>query len=84
MPSADWYRRKADECVALAKGATINKERARHWAVAEHYMQLSMDELKDAEASKPIHAFGARRKSDAAPVGRNEPRLRQGSRQPDA
>ena len=32
MPTADWYRRKAEESVSLAKTAIINEERARHYA----------------------------------------------------
>jgi hypothetical protein len=45
MPTADWYRRKADECISLAKAAILNRERAGHYALAEHYMRLAMDEL---------------------------------------
>lgn len=45
MQTADWYLRKADECAALAKVATMNEERARHYARAERYMQLAMDAL---------------------------------------
>jgi hypothetical protein len=33
---AEFYRRKADECVIAAKAATLNEERARHYALAEH------------------------------------------------
>jgi hypothetical protein len=61
MPSAKWYRRKADECVALAKAATMNEEKARHWAVAEHYVRLATDEIKAAQPSKHIPAVAARR-----------------------
>jgi hypothetical protein len=45
MPTADWYRRKAEECVSLAKTAIMNEERARHYALAEQYMRLATDEL---------------------------------------
>ena len=45
MPTADWYRHKAEESVSLAKTAIMNEERARHYALAEHYMRLAMDEL---------------------------------------
>jgi hypothetical protein len=46
MPSAEFYRRKADEYVVAAKAATLNKERARYYALAEHYVRFAMDELK--------------------------------------
>jgi hypothetical protein len=29
MPAVEWYHRKAEECVALAKAASLNDERAR-------------------------------------------------------
>ena len=35
MPTADFYRQKADECVAAAKIATQNEEKARQYALAE-------------------------------------------------
>jgi hypothetical protein len=35
MPSVEFYLRKADECVIAAKAATLNEERARHYALAE-------------------------------------------------
>ena len=31
------YRQQAGQCVAMAKAATSNKIRARHYAAAEHY-----------------------------------------------
>jgi hypothetical protein len=46
MTSADYYRQKADECVAAAKAATFNEERARHCAIADYYARLAMDEQK--------------------------------------
>jgi hypothetical protein len=61
MPRPEWYRRKADECAALAQSATMNEEKARHWAVAEHYMRLATDEIKAAQPSKHILAVAARR-----------------------
>jgi hypothetical protein len=45
MPTADTYRQKAEECVARAKAAISNAERARNFELAEHYMLLAMDEL---------------------------------------
>jgi hypothetical protein len=55
MPSAEFYRRKADECVVAAKTATLNEERARHYALAEHYMRLAMDKLKlDPKPDEPV------------------------------
>ena len=35
MPGPEFYRHKADECVVAAKAATLNKERARHYELAE-------------------------------------------------
>jgi hypothetical protein len=52
MPTADWYRRIADECVSSAKTAIMNQERARLYALAERYMRLAMDELKTTERVK--------------------------------
>jgi hypothetical protein len=37
MPAAEWYHRKSEECVALAKGVRLNEERARLYALAEYY-----------------------------------------------
>jgi hypothetical protein len=45
MPTADTYRKKAEECVASAKAAMSNEERACNYELAEHYMRLAMDEL---------------------------------------
>jgi hypothetical protein len=45
MPAADSYRQKAEECVARAKAAMSNEERARNYELAEQYMRLAMDEL---------------------------------------
>jgi hypothetical protein len=49
MPTADFYRQKADECVAAAKIATQNEEKARQYALAEHYMRLAMDQSPSNE-----------------------------------
>jgi hypothetical protein len=46
MSTPDWYRRKADECVSLAKAAISNGEKARLYMLAEYYLRLSMDELQ--------------------------------------
>jgi hypothetical protein len=43
---AEQYRRKSEECVALAKGATSNKLRAQHYAAAERYLKLAEAEAK--------------------------------------
>jgi len=65
MRTADWYRKKADECVALAKTATLNEERARHYALADHYMRLARDALNPPkqqqyrDRSLPIPAAGS-------------------------
>jgi hypothetical protein len=45
MRTADWYRRKAEECATRAKTARSNEERARYYALAEHYLRQAMDEL---------------------------------------
>jgi hypothetical protein len=45
MHTADWYRRKAEKCASRAKTARSNEERARNYALAEHYMRRAMDEL---------------------------------------
>jgi hypothetical protein len=49
MPTSDFYRQKAGECVAAAKVATRNEEKARQYALAEHYMRLAMDESESKE-----------------------------------
>jgi hypothetical protein len=51
MSAEQFYRHKADECVAAAKAATLNEERARHYALAAYYMRLAMDELKLFQSS---------------------------------
>jgi hypothetical protein len=43
MPAVEWYHRKAEECVALAKAASLNDERARLYALAEYYMRLALN-----------------------------------------
>jgi hypothetical protein len=48
MPTAEFYRQKAEECVAAAKMATLNEERVRQYALAEHYIRLAMDESLSA------------------------------------
>jgi hypothetical protein len=45
MHTADWYRRKAEECATRAKTARSNEERARNYALAEQYIRRAMDEL---------------------------------------
>jgi hypothetical protein len=44
MPTEQFYRQKADKCVAAAKMAKLNEERVRQYALAEHYIRLAMDE----------------------------------------
>jgi hypothetical protein len=46
MPTAEWYHRKAEECVALAKGVRLNEERASLYALAEYYTRLAIDETR--------------------------------------
>jgi hypothetical protein len=58
MPKAEFYRQKADECVVAAKTATLNEERARHYALAEHYMRLAMEQLKrDPNRTSPSRSI---------------------------
>jgi hypothetical protein len=52
MPAEEFYRQKADECVAAAKMATRNEERARQYALAAYYMRLAMDELNRAISAR--------------------------------
>jgi hypothetical protein len=40
------YRRKSEECVALAKAAMSNKLRAQHYAAAERYLKLAEADAK--------------------------------------
>jgi hypothetical protein len=49
MPTSEWFRRKADEHVALAKAATSNEHRASYYGVADHYFRLARDELTRSE-----------------------------------
>jgi hypothetical protein len=60
MHTADSYRQKAEECVARAKAARSNEERARNYELAEQYMRLAMDELAPSkghsESSPPSSA----------------------------
>jgi hypothetical protein len=70
MPAAEWYHRKAEECVALAKAALLNEERARLYALAEYYIRLGMTEAQgdtvelrslreeDATLAEPGPGFG--------------------------
>jgi hypothetical protein len=53
MSTEEFYRQKADECVVAAKAATLNEERARHYALAAYYMRLAMDELNRAISVRP-------------------------------
>ena len=41
LSKAERYLRQAEECIALAKAATSNKLRARHYATAERYRRLA-------------------------------------------
>jgi hypothetical protein len=50
MPTAEWYRRKAEECATCAKTAISNEERARNYALAERYMRRAMAELVPFES----------------------------------
>jgi hypothetical protein len=50
MPTADWYRRKAEECATRAKTAITNEERARNYALAERYIRRAMDKLVPSES----------------------------------
>lgn len=52
MRTEEFYRRKADKCVAAAKMATLNEERARQYALAEHYMRLAMDVLNASKTKR--------------------------------
>jgi hypothetical protein len=46
MAAAERYHRKAEECVALAKAALLNEDRARLYALAEYYIGLGMNEAQ--------------------------------------
>ena len=52
MPTADWYRCKADECISLAKSALLNEEKVRLYALAEYY-------LRRCTGDRGKHAFNA-------------------------
>jgi hypothetical protein len=41
LSKAECYLRQAEECVTLAKAATSNKMRARHYATAERYLRIA-------------------------------------------
>jgi hypothetical protein len=61
MLTAERYRRKAEECVALAKTAVLNQERARQYALAEHYTRLAMEALISTEQRhKPAPSLSGR------------------------
>ena len=70
MHTAAWYRKKAEECVSRAKTATKNEERARNWALAEHYTRLAMDQLIPSE-DKPARSASAASVQSARRLGRN-------------
>jgi hypothetical protein len=59
MPTVEWFRRKADEHVALAKAATSNELKARYYGMADHYFRLARDELTRTET--PLKRRGAAR-----------------------
>ena len=46
--TAEHYRQLAEQCVAMAKAATSNKMRARHYATALNYLKLAEAEAKSA------------------------------------
>jgi hypothetical protein len=79
MPTAEFYRQKAEECVAAAKMATLNEERVRQYALAEHYIRLAMDEfhqqIKAVQSSfshlEPSHA----QRNDRTEEGRHALRV---------
>ena len=62
MPAAEWYHRKAEECVALAKGVRLSEERASLYALAEYYTRLAMNLRTEevATLAKPGLGFGLR------------------------
>ena len=49
---ADHYWQWVDECVALAKAATSNEDRAQHYAIADYYRRLAEVEANLAGRSK--------------------------------
>jgi hypothetical protein len=62
MPTAEWFRRKADEHVALAKAATSNEDRARYYGMADHYFRLARDqETGNGSSIKQSSRFLAKR-----------------------
>jgi hypothetical protein len=48
---AQQYRRKSEECVAMAKAAISNKARARHYADADRYLSLAEAEARRGSRS---------------------------------
>jgi hypothetical protein len=50
MPAAEWYHRKVEECVALAKAARLNEERARLYALAEYCIRLATEAARGETA----------------------------------
>jgi hypothetical protein len=72
MHTAEWYRKKAEECVSRAKTATKNEERARNWALAEHYTRLAMDQLiPNTGGDKPARSASAASVQSGRRLGRN-------------
>jgi hypothetical protein len=49
MHTAEFYRKKAEQAAAAAKIATLNEDKAREYARAEHYMRLALDKLQPTE-----------------------------------
>ena len=60
LSSAEQYRRRAEQCVAIAKASTSNKMRAHHYAAAaEHYRKLAEGEQKKP-AARPDGVLSSR------------------------
>jgi hypothetical protein len=61
MPAAEWYHRKAEECVALAKEVRLNEERASLYALVEYFTRLALNPRTGEDATLaepgPGHTF---------------------------
>jgi hypothetical protein len=64
MPAVEWYHRKAEECVALAKAASLNDERARLYALAEYYTRLALNPRTGEDSTLAAPGLGFGLKSD--------------------
>jgi hypothetical protein len=82
LDKAQRYRCWADENVALAKAATSNQIRARHYAIAQHFHLLAEAEMSVATRAPTDQVVGLVTDVPAASkrglVGRGRPRAAHG------